>query len=83
MDARVKTELSLIKTDSVTSYPVIENVTSLESHVMSERTEKEVTPLAEMAVVAEDKAMYDTQKSVTDISEIPVETEIEKVGKSR
>lgn len=61
----------------------IENVTSLESHVMSERAEKEVTPLAEMAVVAEDKAMYDTQKSVTDISEITVETEIEEVGKSR
>ena len=61
----------------------IENVTSLESHVMSERAEKEVTPLEEMAVVAEDKAMYDTQKSVTEISEIPVETEIEKVGKSR
>lgn len=61
----------------------IENVTSLESHVMSERAEKEVTPLAEMAVVAEDKAMYDTQKSVTDISEIPVEAEIEEVGKSR
>lgn len=61
----------------------IENVTSLESHVMSERAEKEVTPLAEMAVVAEDKTMYDPQKSVTDISEIPVETEIEEVGKSR
>ena len=61
----------------------IENVTSLESHVMSERAEKEVTPLAQMAVVAEDKAMYDTQKSVTDISEIPVETEMEEVGKSR
>ena len=61
----------------------IENVTSLESHVMSERAEKEVTPLAEMALVAEDKAMYDTQKSVTDISEIPVEAEIEEVGKSR
>ena len=61
----------------------IENVTSLESHVMSERAEKEITPLVEMAVVAEDKAMYDTQKSVTDNSEIPVETEIEEVGKSR
>ena len=61
----------------------IENVTSLESHVMSERAEKEVTPLAEMAVVAEDKTMYDPQKSVTDISEIPVETEIEEVGKRR
>ena len=61
----------------------IENVTSLESHVMSERAEKEITPLAQMAVVAEDKAMYDTQKSVTDISEIPVEAEIEEVGKSR
>lgn len=61
----------------------IENVTSLESHVMSERDEKEITPLAEMALVAEDKAMYDTQKSVTDNSEIPVETEIEEVGKSR
>lgn len=61
----------------------VENVTSLESHVMSERAEKEVTPLAEMALVAEDKAMYDTQKSVTDISEIPVEAEIEEVGKSR
>ena len=61
----------------------IENVTSLESYVMSERAEKEITPLAQMAVVAEDKAMYDTQKSVTDISEIPVETEMEEVGKSR
>lgn len=61
----------------------IENVTSLESHVMSERAEKEVTPLAQMAVVAEDKAMYDTQKSIRDISEIPVETEMEEVGKSR
>lgn len=61
----------------------IENVTSLESHVMSERAEKEVTPLAQMAVVAEDKAMYDTQKSVTDISEIPLEAEMEEVGKSR
>ena len=61
----------------------IENVTSLESHVMSERAEKEVTPLAQMAVVAEDKAMYDTQKSVTDISEIPLEAEMEEVEKSR
>ena len=61
----------------------IENVSSLESYVMSERAEKEITPLAQMAVVAEDKAMYDTQKSVTDISEIPVETEMEEVGKSR
>ena len=61
----------------------IENVTSLESHVMSERAEKEVTPLVEMAVVAEDKAMYDTQKSITDISEIPLEAEMEEVGKSR
>ena len=61
----------------------IENVTSLESHVMSERAEKEVTPLAQMAVVAEDKAMYDTQKSITDISEIPLEAEMEEVGKSR
>lgn len=61
----------------------IENVTSLESHVMSERAEKEVTPLAQMAVVAEDKAMYDTQKSVTDISEISLEAEMEEVGKSR
>lgn len=61
----------------------IENVTSLESHVMSERAEKEITPLAQMAVVAEDKAMYDTQKSVTDISEIPLEAEMEEVGKSR
>ena len=61
----------------------IENVTSLESHVMSERAEKEITPLVEMAVVAEDKAMYDTQKSVTDISEIPLEAEMEEVGKSR
>lgn len=61
----------------------IENVTSLESYVMSERAEKEITPLAQMALVAEDKAMYDTQKSVTDISEIPVETEMEEVGKSR
>ena len=61
----------------------IENVTSLESHVMSERAEKEVTPLAEMALVAEDKAMYDTQKSIRDISEIPVEAEMEEVGKSR
>ena len=61
----------------------IENVTSLESYVMSERAEKEITPLAQMALVAEDKAMYDTQKSVTDISEIPVEAEIEEVGKSR
>ena len=61
----------------------IENVTSLESHVMSERAEKEITPLVEMAVVAEDKAMYDTQKSIRDISEIPVETEMEEVGKSR
>ena len=61
----------------------IENVTSLESHVISERAEKEVTPLAEMAVVAEDKAMYDTQKSITDISEIPLEAEMEEVGKSR
>ena len=61
----------------------IENVTSLESHVMSERAEKEITPLAQMAVVAEDKAMYDTQKSIRDISEIPVETEMEEVGKSR
>lgn len=61
----------------------IENVTSLESYVMSERAEKEITPLAQMAVVAEGKAMYDTQKSVTDISEIPVETEMEEVGKSR
>ena len=60
----------------------IENVTSLESHVMSERAEKEVTPLAQMAVVAEDKAMYDTQKSVTDISEISLEAEMEEVGKS-
>lgn len=61
----------------------IENVTSLESYVMSERAEKEITPLAQMAVVAEDKAMYDTQKSVTDISEIPLEAEMEEVGKSR
>lgn len=61
----------------------IENVTSLESHVMSERAEKEITPLVEMAVVAEDKAMYDTQKSITDISEIPLEAEMEEVGKSR
>ena len=61
----------------------IENVTSLESHVMSERAEKEVTPLAQMAVVAEDKAMYDTQKSVREISGIPVEAEMEEVGKSR
>lgn len=61
----------------------IENVTSLESHVMSERAEKEITPLAQMAVVAEDKAMYDTQKSITDISEIPLEAEMEEVGKSR
>lgn len=61
----------------------IENVTSLESHVMSERAEKEITPLVEMAVVAEDKAMYDTQKSVTDISEISLEAEMEEVGKSR
>ena len=61
----------------------IENVTSLESHVMSERAEKEVTPLAQMAVVAEDKAMYETQKSVTDISEISLEAEMEEVGKSR
>ena len=61
----------------------IENVTSLESHVMSERAEKEITPLVEMDVVAEDKAMYDTQKSITDISEIPLEAEMEEVGKSR
>ena len=61
----------------------IENVTSLESHVMSERAEKEITPLAQMAVVAEDKAMYDTQKSLTDISEISLEAEMEEVGKSR
>ena len=61
----------------------IENVTSLESYVMSERAEKEITPLAQMAVVAEDKAMYDTQKSVTDISEISLEAEMEEVGKSR
>ena len=61
----------------------IENVTSLESYVMSERAEKEVTPLAEMAVVAEDKTMYDPQKSITDISEIPLEAEMEEVGKSR
>ena len=61
----------------------IENVTSLESYVMSERTEKDITPLAQMAVVAEDKAMYDTQKSITDISEIPLEAEMEEVGKSR
>ena len=61
----------------------IENVTSLESYVMSERAEKEITPLVEMAVVAEDKAMYDTQKSITDISEIPLEAEMEEVGKSR
>ena len=61
----------------------IENVTSLESYVMSERAEKEVTPLEEMAVVAEDKAMYDTQKSVREISGIPVEAEMEEVGKSR
>lgn len=61
----------------------IENVTSLESYVMSESAEKEITPLAQMAVVAEDKAMYDTQKSVTDISEIPLEAEMEEVGKSR
>ena len=51
--------------------------------MMSERAEKEITPLVEMAVVAEDKAMYDTQKSVTDISEIPLEAEMEEVGKSR
>ena len=61
----------------------IENVTSLESYVMSERAEKEITPLAQMAVVAEDKAMYDTQKSVTEISEISLEAEMEEVGKSR
>ena len=61
----------------------IENVTSLESHVMSERAEKEITPLAQMAVVAEDKAMYDTQKSVREISGNPVEAEMEEVGKSR
>ena len=61
----------------------IENVTSLEGYVMSERAEKEITPLVEMAVVAEDKAMYDTQKSVTDISEISLEAEMEEVGKSR
>ena len=61
----------------------VENVTSLESHVMSERAEKEITPLVEMAVVAEDKAMYDTQKSVTEISGNPVEAEMEEVGKSR
>ena len=61
----------------------IENVTSLESHVMSERAEKEIPPLVEMAVVAEDKAMYDTQKSVREISGIPVEAEMEEVGKSR
>ena len=61
----------------------IENVASLESYVMSERAEKEVTLLAQMAVVAEDKAMYDTQKSVTDISEISLEAEMEEVGKSR
>ena len=61
----------------------IENVTSLESYVMSERAEKEITPLAQMAVVAEDKAMYDTQKSLTDISEISLEAEMEEVGKSR
>ena len=61
----------------------IENVTSLESYVMSERAEKDITPLVEMAVVAEDKAMYDTQKSVTDISEISLEAEMEEVGKSR
>lgn len=61
----------------------IENVTSLESHVMSERAEKEITPLAQMALVAEDKAMYDTQKSITDISEILLEAEMEEVGKSR
>ena len=67
---------------------VMENVKGIMSaplkHVpLSERDEKEITPLAEMALVAEDKAMYDTQKSVTDNSEIPVETEIEEVGKSR
>lgn len=61
----------------------IENVTSLESYVMSERAEKEVTPLAQMAVVAEDKAMYDTQKSIREISGNPVEAEMEEVGKSR
>ena len=61
----------------------IENVTSLESYVMSERAEKDITPLVQMAVVAEDKAMYDTQKSVTDISEISLEAEMEEVGKSR
>ena len=61
----------------------IENVTSLESYVMSERAEKDITLLVEMAVVAEDKAMYDTQKSVTDISEISLEAEMEEVGKSR
>lgn len=61
----------------------IENVTSLERHVMSECAEKEITPIAQMAVVAEDKAMYDTQKSITDISEIPLEAEMEEVGKSR
>lgn len=61
----------------------IENVTSLESYVMSERAEKEITPLAQMAVVAEDKAMYDTQKSVREISGNPVEAEMEEVGKSR
>ena len=61
----------------------IENVTSLESYVMSERAEKDITPLVEMAVVAEDKAMYDTQKSVTDISESSLEAEMEEVGKSR
>lgn len=61
----------------------IENVTSLESYVMSERAEKDITPLVEMAVVAEDKAMYDTQKSVREISGIPVEAEMEEVGKSR
>ena len=61
----------------------IENVTSLESYVMSERAEKDITLLVEMAVVAEDKAMYDTQKSVTDISEISLVAEMEEVGKSR
>ena len=61
----------------------IENVTSLESYAMSERAEKEITPLAQMAVVAEDKAMYDTQKSVRETSGIPVEAEMEEVGKSR
>lgn len=58
----------------------IENVTSLESHVMYDREQKEETPIDGLAVVAEDKVQYETEKSTT---EKVAEPEIEEVSKSR